>query len=80
MEKNKIPTAEEVWNDYHFNYKGQENSLLEAMRVYTKLHVKAALEAAVENGKVKSFPSPRGIYFDINRESILNAYPETLIK
>lgn len=73
---NNIPTAEEVYNDFHFNYKGEGNSILEAMKHLTKLHVEAALRAADE--EVKKF-------YDENEEDdykpqILNAYPLTNIK
>lgn len=74
----KIPTAEEIYTDFHFNYKGDENRILEAMREFAKLHVKAALKAALEDspyGSSTDIPT----YEDI-KNAILNAYPETNIK
>jgi|LakMenEpi03Aug12_release.lakeMendotaPanAssembly.Ray.scaffolds.fasta_scaffold5422509_1 hypothetical protein len=73
--ENNIPTAEEVYNDFHFNYKGDENSILEAMREFAKLHVEAALKVASENAEAKY-----NWRQEIDKESILNAYPLDQIK
>ena len=75
---NILPTAEEVYNDFHFNYKGDENYILEAMRKFTKLHVKAALEAA---SKIKTYGLLSVPLFNEEQvKLILNVYPENLIK
>lgn len=59
---------------------------LDLMREFAKLHVKAALEAAAENGEVEYFEeySPYGdgnytCVHSVNKQSILTAYPETNI-
>jgi len=36
-----IPSAEDVYNDYHFNYKGDDNYVLEAMKHFAKIRVEA---------------------------------------
>jgi len=75
----KLPTAEEVYTDFHFNYKGDNNSVIEAMAEFAKLHVEAALKAASENAdtlKGEVYAS-KGC---IDKDSILNAYPLNNIK
>ena len=72
----KIPTAEEFVNQYDW-----ENSTLDIPSVlieFAKLHVQAALEAASENAETKPviFTNDE----EIDRDSILNAYPLTNIK
>lgn len=51
---------------------------------FAKIHVKAALEAAAENADMdilnKSAKNPRVTVVTIVKDSILNAYPEDLIK
>ena len=81
MSNNKIPTTE----DFIVNSKPGNNdewiSFTEVQTLmikFAKLHVKAALEAALED-------SPHGSSTDIPsyedmKESILNAYPLDLIK
>lgn len=102
----KIPTAEEFLKE-----KGIDNKIVEGVLVqFTKLHVKAALEAAAENARIKTeyyheedvgrtrlreildssdLASERtdgdGIMYavdtyEVNKKSILNAYPEENIK
>jgi hypothetical protein len=77
-----IPTAEELYNNFHFNYKGDENLILEAMREFARLHVTAALERASQNAELEDIGSPDiGLsYHVVNEKSILNAYPLTSIK
>lgn len=58
--KNKIQTAEEVYNSFYFKYKdfkykGDENIILEAMREFARIHVKNALELASKKAKISSF-------------------------
>lgn len=70
--ENPIPNAEEVYNDFHFNYKGDNNSILEAMKEFARLHVNAALKAAST--------SSDDIVTRQCVEDILNAYPKSNIK
>jgi hypothetical protein len=92
MEQNKIPTAGELMSKYGMDIPpfGTTKKL---MIEFAKLHVKAALEAAVEKGKVEGVwkteggdPKVLGSYrqvfqgYEINKESILNVYPENLIQ
>lgn len=78
-------TAEEIYNDFYFNYKGDGNVILETMKEFTKLHVAAALEAVTEEVKVNEEYS-YDIYDNsiltakIDKNSILNAYPLNNIK
>ena len=72
-----IPTAEELYNDFHFNYKGNQNSILEGMKVFAKLHVQAALKHASENYAQGSFTPGKGVSI---KDAILNAYPLNKIK
>ena len=80
----KIPTALEVWysrNPTHDTdldtgedkfYKTIQMCMIE----FAKLHVKAALETASLNGEV----GYDGVTPEIDKESILSAYPLTNIK
>lgn len=77
---NTIPTAEEAWNDFHFNYKGDENSLLEAMRHFARLHCKAQLKAILKNVSTKVEYSGIGEEVIVDKDSIINAYPLNQIK
>ena len=62
----------------------------EVMIEFAKLHVKAALEAAAEKVKLKEFriipqdqdsvSNDMGDIYGVDKQSILNAYPEHLIK
>ncbi len=79
--KNKIPTAEE------FRKSQPESPLYSGFEVnkflieFAKLHTKAALEAASEKAIAKEDPQDFGtgeIWVDKN--SILNSYPENLIR
>ena len=82
----KIPTAEEFLKE-----KGIDNKIVEGVLVqFTKLHVKAALEAAAENARIKTeyyHEEDVGrtrlremLDYEVNKKSILNAYPEENIK
>lgn len=67
----KIPTAEEM------EMSGQYDDYQSMMRAFAKLHVKAALEAAAKQAT--------GVIDNewneavIDKDSILNAYPDKLI-
>ena len=78
---NKIPTAEEILNDFHFNYKGDGNYVLEAMKEFAKLHYKAQLQAIVKNVRIcESEPMFGQVEVFVDKNSIINAYPLTNIK
>ena len=65
-------------------------SVQEVMIEFAMLHVKAALEAAAEKVKLKEFrttpqdqdsiSNDMGDIYGVDKQSILNAYPEDLIK
>ena len=79
MKENKIPSAEE-----HFPLSeewGLTGKLVhEKMVEFAKLHVKAALASAAENA-VSITDIDKYIYGSIvDKDSILSAYPEELIK
>lgn len=93
--KNKIPTAEEFIKQYFDSKHPGLSSIRTATGIavdevkliaisYAKLHVKAALEAAADNAELKAYPY-NGCPecgrddMDVDKNSILNAYPENLI-
>ena len=65
-----IPTAEELYNDFHLN----ENSILEGMKLFAKLHVQAQTEAILEKLAL------RGEHSTLDKNIIANAYQLTNIK
>ena len=73
--ENKIPTAEEFLkqetSQHQFSY---THSLIK----FAKLHVKAALEAAVDAGDV--YQTDNGYIVRSSEKQILKAYPESNIK
>lgn len=87
--QNTMKTAKELLSD---NFLLIENGktceahthlVVEQMIVFAKLHVKAALEAAAENVKVLYIEEDgcaTGDYYDVDKDSILNIYPEKNIK
>lgn len=81
----KIPTAKEYfakrYNElgiYHADDMQDEDSVIAIE--YAKLHVKAALEAARQNAKLKYQDFGDGDLEGIDAQSILSAYPETNIQ
>ena len=93
MKENKIPSAEEFMNrETLLKYFNDENPFITDMLIkFAKLHVKAALEAAANNLKlyenmrsdtpqIMKNPFDTNCDFYIDRDSILSAYPEELIK
>ena len=84
----KIPTAEDFFFDfpglpvYIESYSPEDFSKI--LIEFAKLHVKAALEAAANNVEVSielSNPyDPESEYAEVNKQSILSAYPESNIK
>jgi hypothetical protein len=85
MEKNKIPTAEELLLEEIKKFSSPLTS--ESLQVlvinvgnqHAKNHVQAALKAASENVKHETYEFD-GKQPAIDKESILNAYPLDLIK
>lgn len=79
MEKNKVPIAEEF---LLIKTGAISRSITDAMIEFAKLHVKAALEAAAESAVANFICYPRDVIDDleVDRDSILNAYPDELIK
>lgn len=83
----KIPTAEEFIKNLDVVYvnKLSENEIAEItfqMVKFAKLHVEAALEAASENAEaIDGWSTPfSGNSASVDKDSILNAYPEENIK
>ena len=87
MKTDKVPTATEFAIKKHgseviMDYCGDEHNLPETMIEFAKLHVKAALEAATENAEIEErFSGCRECgAWGVKSDSILNAYPDELIK
>jgi CBS domain-containing protein len=80
--KNKIPTAEEIYNNYTRNYSIDEDitkpEIIELMIEFAKLHVKQALIEASNKG-IALYTGDRKLPI-IDKDSILNSYPEENIK
>lgn len=83
-----VPTAKEIL-ELHYNMDRDEDghpvyygwSAKDAMIAFARLHVEAALKAASENATQNySEENVLGESYTINKDSILNAYPLTLIK
>ena len=73
--ENNIPTAEEFLIGKPFTIPSLYNCMIE----FAKLHVEAALKAAVDN--IDYYQEPYGDDTQyVSESSILNAYPLTLIK
>jgi len=71
METNRIPTAEEFLMS---KVETRSKWVTDIMVEFAKLHVKAALEAAADKAELNEMTMTPDV------KSILNAYPETLIK
>ncbi len=87
--ENRLPTAEELFKKYSNLYQFEEGSpeyLIDkedfetTVIEFTKLHVGAALKAAVKNVVINDYDMHGQHCPHIEEESILNAYPESLIK
>ncbi|MFA9239426.1 MAG: hypothetical protein ACEQSQ_05990 [Candidatus Paceibacteria bacterium] len=76
----KIPTAEEFW-ELSLSH-GNRAAQIEDLKRFAKLHVEAALKAAVENAEaIEGWNSGlAGSAASVNKESILSAYPLTNIQ
>lgn len=83
--ENKIPTAEELYNEFPHTVTGyiSKGNCIAIARTLTRLHLEAQLKAIIENIKVDVVPN-----FDkentgkvyLNKDSILNAYPLENVK
>lgn len=69
-----LPTAEEFMNKAPSNMKPSQ-----MMIEFAKLHVKAALEAALDSIPCLGSSTDIATYDEVEKE-VLNAYPEELIK
>jgi len=81
----KIPTAEEIMQkhlDPHDCLRLSKcyEMTLESMIEFAKMHVKAALKAASEDGQAKYDPIFEVYVSDVDKDSILNSYPLKNIK
>ena len=76
----KIPTAEEFYKQTTgciMNHRDIKTAMIE----FAKLHVEAALKEASENVTTVYSEEPiLGEVYNVNKDSILNAYPLNLIK
>lgn len=72
-----IPTAEEFLRGKPFSIESIYNNMIE----FAKLHVQAALKAADDNADVKVIDvDMTGSIWDVDSDTILNAYPLENIK
>lgn len=72
---NKIPTAEEM------EMSGKYDDYSSMMRAFARLHVTAALEAALKEATIEFEPNDYdGSTAYIDKQSILTAYPEENIE
>ena len=79
-----VPTAKEIL-ELHYNMDRDEDghpvyydwSAKDAMIAFARLHVEAALKAASENATSYVIG---GLTSEVDEDSVLNAYPLTLIK
>lgn len=70
----KIPTANELFEQYHgFEADSSSRDIISLMIEFAKLHVEAALKAALNS--VEYADGNDSAVDDIDEESILNSYP-----
>lgn len=83
-EDNKIPTASQIlknWGCVNQIDGSDINDGIEAMLEFAKLHVKAALNLAYQKSEVYNKSKfPGDINYQVDPDSILNAYPLDNIK
>lgn len=84
---NKIPTAEEYFDGSNLGltdnteYQYCKDTVIKAAIKFTQLHREAILEAAADRAVARENPSDYGTgEIWVDEESILNAYPKSLIK
>jgi hypothetical protein len=82
----ELPTAEEFAKEYLKEcYNDQCNpsdfyNIAQLCIRFAKLHVKAALKAASENACTIDIEWGLGVYTEVDKETILSAYPPEKIK
>lgn len=87
----KIPTAEEELNamfretGFDITNKIQRSMVISSMKLFAKLHVEAALKEVSENFKMKIKDDVHELdmnddWMEVDKKSILNAYPLENIK
>jgi hypothetical protein len=76
-----LPTAEEFCNTFKPTGTTWQQNFHQTMIEFAKLHVKVALEAANENVKYEFIPENHNSFGKviIDKDSIINAYPENMI-
>lgn len=83
-----MPTAEELFKKYSNLYQFEEGNpeylidkedFIAAIKEFAQLHVKAALEAALESIPCLGSSTDIASYEDVEKQ-VLNAYPESNIK
>ena len=72
-----MKTAEEFKNDWLNGFELDINQINDLMIEFAKYHVKKALEQASENAESYVIG---GLTSEVDKDSILNAYPLDLIK
>jgi|LauGreDrversion4_2_1035121.scaffolds.fasta_scaffold194409_4 hypothetical protein len=81
MEHKNLPTAEEFLRkniDYVLSENDCKEDVENAMIEFAKLHVEAALKAAVKNVEIK--PMEHAGFYMVDSGSILKSYPTENIK
>lgn len=77
----KIPTAEEFCKIFQPTCKTWQENFHQTMIEFAKLHIKPILKAAYKNADIiNKAKYPGDINLQVDEDSILNAYPEDLIK
>lgn len=76
----QVPTAEEFLTEKGYPGFAKHTLIKEWMKEFAKLHVEAALKAAVDNYELNDFDASGEYAPDIDEESILNSYPLENIK
>lgn len=76
---NKVMSAEELMydkfdNDCLFSEFYDEKRIINLMKEFAKIHVKSALESAAENAEIEID------HTWVNKQSILNSYPDDNIR
>ena len=82
MGKEIIPTAEEMCKEWGLtNENDGDPQGMGTLILFAQLHVTEALKQASEKAKVKQLLSgSENEYFEVDKDSILSAYPLTNIK
>jgi hypothetical protein len=80
-----IPTAEELYTKYNMTSENGFSTAIKLAKEFAKFHVEAALKAIAEKAKLKPYPYNScdecgRSDMDVDKNSILNAYPLENIK